>query len=110
MLKYRLKLSQGQVWVHDCDTILHNVKGELTSLVLYLMQAGNALDIVQGSFLIFTISPNIPWDKGREVGDAVEPVSFGVGRHGRLYQDIDGGEEGALAKALKMINEIFFPF
>ena len=27
MLKYSLNLSQGRVLFHECDTILHNVKG-----------------------------------------------------------------------------------
>ena len=35
MIKYSLKLSQGRVSVHECDTISYNVKGGITSLVLY---------------------------------------------------------------------------
>ena len=43
-----------------------------------------------------------------EIGDEVEPVSFVIGRHGRLYQEIDGGDEGYGAEGLERVNEGLF--
>ena len=60
MLKYIRKLSQGRGLVHECDTILYNVKGGLKSLVLYLPQAGTAWDGVQDGFLVCNRIPSIP--------------------------------------------------
>ena len=44
-----------------------------------------------------------------EGGDEFEPVSFGVGRHGRLYQEIYGGDEGYGAEGIEMVNMGLFP-
>ena len=62
MLKYSRKLSQGQGRVHEYNTISHNVEGELTSLVLYLLQDGTAWEIVQEGCLLCNRIPNLPQD------------------------------------------------
>ena len=49
MIKYIRKLYQGQGRAHECNMISHNIEGDLTSLVLYLPQAGTAWDGVQES-------------------------------------------------------------
>ena len=59
MLKYSRKLSQGGLLVHECDNILHNVEGGLTSLVLYIPQARRAWEGVQDSCLICNRKPHI---------------------------------------------------
>ena len=44
-------------------------------------------------------------------GDSeVEPVSIGVGSHGRLYQYIDGGDKGVGAEGLERLNKGLFLF
>ena len=48
-------------------------------------------------------------DKAGDVGDKVEPVSFGVGRHSRMYQYIGGGDKRAGAEGLERVNHGFFP-
>ena len=42
------------------------------------------------------------------VGDEVDPVSFGVGRHSRLYQEIDGRDQGAGAEGRERFNKGLF--
>ena len=42
--------------------------------------------------------------------DEVNPVPFVVGSHRRLYQEIDGGDEGAGAEGLESFNKGFFLF
>ena len=42
-------------------------------------------------------------------GDEVEPVSFEVGHHGRLYQEIDGGYKMAGSVGLERVNDGLFP-
>ena len=37
-------------------------------------------------------------------------VPFGVGRHIRLYQEIDGGDKGAGAEGLGSFSKVFFLF
>ena len=59
MLKYNHKLSQGWGCVYECDTILYNAEGGLTSLVLYLLQSGTALEGVQDGFLICNRIPHL---------------------------------------------------
>ena len=44
-----------------------------------------------------------------EVGDEVDPVLFGVGYHIRLYQEIDGVDEGAEGEVIKRVNTGLFP-
>ena len=109
MLKYSLKLSQGRGWVHKCDTILHKIKGGLNSLVLYLPQDRTDWDGVKDGCLIYNMIPPLPWDTAGEGGDEVELVLFGVGHHDRMYQEIDGGDEGAGREGLKRVNEGLFP-
>ena len=41
-------------------------------------------------------------------GDDVEMISFGIGRHGRLYQDIDGGDKGVGKEGLERVNKVLF--
>ena len=108
MLKYIYKYSQGWVWVHECDTISYNVEGLLTSLVLYLPQARTAWVRVQDSCLICNRIPHLPWDPAGEGGDEVDPLSFGAGRHSRLYQDIDGGDKGSGAEGRERFNKGLF--
>ena len=43
-----------------------------------------------------------------EVGDKVDPVSFGVRRHGRLYQKTDGGDKGVMAEVLDRVIKGLF--
>ena len=45
---------------------------------------------------------------GGGVGDEVEPVSFGVGHHVRLYQYIDVVYKGVGVECLERFNEVFF--
>ena len=100
MLKYRRKLSQGRGWVHDYNTILYNFEVGITSLVLYILQSGTAWDRVQYGCLLCNRIHSFPLDILGEVGDEVNPVSFVVGRQIRLYQEIDGVDEGYVAEFL----------
>ena len=84
-------------------------KGGLNSLVLYPPQTRTAWDGVQDGCLLCNRSSNLPWDPAGEGGDEVEPVSFGVGRHNRLYQEIDGGDKGAGVEGLERANKGLFP-
>ena len=70
--------------------ISHNVKGGLISLVLYLRQAGTSWEIFREVCLLYNRIPCLPW------GDEVDPVSFGVGRHSRLCQNISGVDKGGI--------------
>ena len=43
-----------------------------------------------------------------EGGDEIEPVSFGVAWHGRLYQEIGGIDEGDGSEGLERVKEGLF--
>ena len=101
MIKYSRNLSQFWEWVHYCNKISHILEGGLTSLVLYLPQAGTAWEGVQDGCLICNRSLHLPWYPAGGGGGEVGPVSFGVGHHIRLCQDIYVGEKGVGQRALK---------
>ena len=42
-------------------------------------------------------------------GGEVEPFSFRLGRHSRLYQEIYGGDEVAGSEVYERFNKVFFP-
>ena len=109
MLKYSCKLSQGRGWFHECDTILPSIKGGLTSLVLYLLKSGTALNKVQDSWLIYNKIPHLTWDSVGEGEYEVKPVSIGVVNHHRLYQDIDGWDKMVGEEGLERVNVELFP-
>ena len=50
----------------------------------------------------------LPLDPYGGGGYGIDLVSFGVGQHSRLYQDIDGGDEEVGAGGLERVNEGLF--
>ena len=70
----------------------------------------HTVSIILDGCLLYNRSHRLPWDPAGEGGDGVDPVPFGVGRHSRLYQEIDGGDKGAGEEGLESFNKGFFLF
>ena len=53
---------------------------------------------------------NLTLDPAGGGGDELDRVSFGFGRHIRLHQEIDGGDEGDGTEGLERVNKGLFTF
>ena len=69
----------------------------------------HTVSIILDGCPICSRSHRLPWDPSGEGGDGVDFVSFGVGYHFRLYQEIYGGDEGYGAEGIEMVNMGLFP-
>ena len=70
----------------------------------------HTVSIILDVCLLCNSSHRLPWGPAGEGRDEFDPVPFGVGSHSHLYQEIDGGDEGAGAEGLEIFNKGFFLF